>query len=170
LSILAAGSLPIPPTTIPLAGFGLAFGDTGSGGEDVVAEDNASESPEQMIAAERALQTLLSSPHVARRREVIDAVHSLGDIELVSLLGIDMGDEPVFASKKQEGPQERVVAKPVEAPAEQQAIAAALPSESGWKPLAFWSALAGGGTLWIGGAWWWNGRHRHNRDKGGRLR
>jgi PKD repeat protein len=157
------------PTTTEVASLGLEPVNTSVGSGNVIAENNESDSPEHAIAAERALQALLSSPHFARREEVIDAVHSLGDIELVSLLGVDMGDEPVFASKKQDAPQERVVAKPIVPSAEPAAVVATVESESGWKPLAFWSALAGGGTLWLGGTWWWNGRHRQNRVRSRKL-
>jgi PKD repeat protein len=167
LSKVAAGSTLASLTISGVARLGLDTFSTSNGSGTVVTDSSDSESPEHVIAEERALQALLSSPHFARRQEVIDAVHSLGDIELVSLLGIDMGDEPVFAAKKKEAPQERVAAKPLDQPV---VPAAAVPSGSGWKPLAFWSALAGGGTLWVGGTWWWNGRHRQRRDRGRRLR
>ena len=35
-------------------------------------------------------------PRTVHNEEVVDAVFSLGEIEMVSLVGLDMGDEPVF--------------------------------------------------------------------------
>jgi hypothetical protein len=35
-----------------------------------------------------------------------------------------------------------------------------VPAGPSWNSLAFWAALAGSGTLWLGGTWWWMRRGR----------
>jgi hypothetical protein len=121
--------------------------------------DEDSFGPRANSDAEQALRELLSRARIATREEVIDAVYSLGDIERVSLVGFDMGDEPLASRKKSvpvreggEAPSQIIVNKP---PTD-----LVPPENPGWGPLAIWSALAGGGTLWMGGAWWWAVRNR----------
>ena len=80
----------------------------------------------------------------------------------MSLVGVDMGDEPVFAKPRKAAPAETEVADA--GPATVVPIADVpvpeVPSGPGWTSLAFWAALAGSGTLWLGGTWWWRRRGR----------
>ena len=164
----AARKAPLPPLPLPpfiteppflFVAEPLRFpeSDGGSGGGLPLEEDNFG--PRADSDAERKLRDLLSTARMATREEVVDAVYALGDIERISLIGFDMGDEPLAARKKQtkqrepaENANHVIVNKP---PTE-----LAAQDDSGWPALAIWCALAGGGTLWISGAWWWLGRAR----------
>ena len=147
--------------------FVVRTSDGGSGGKYLFGNDADMESPDDVIAADRALQMLLADSRVARQEEVIDAVYSLGDVELVSLLGIDMGDEPVLQKKRTS--QKPVLVSgsgdpPPALPADPIAAPAVEPGQS-TATLAFWSALAGG-TLAIGGGLWWFGWKRRRNAFG----
>jgi len=157
LSILPGATVAAPPP-LPFAAERMSFpeSDGGSGGGMPLDEDNFG--PRAESDTERALRDLLSRARIATREDVIDAAYSLGDIERVSLVGFDMGDEPIAAQKKQQparGTAERNDPIVVKKPTPDLPVA----DESPWD-LAIWSALAGGGTLWMGGAWWWLGRTR----------
>ena len=115
------------------------------------------------ILDERVIQAVYYRPRVVHQEEVVDAVFSLGDIELVSLLGVDMGDDPVFTRREKSAQAETdiPVAEPAPAlPLIAQVPVPEVPAEPGWGSLAFWAALAGSGTLWISGTWWWMRRGR----------
>jgi len=152
----------LPPPPLPSNQSNV--GDEGSGGKYLDASSGGPDQPDTSNDAERTLQELLSKARGTRRGEVIDAVYSLGDVELVSLLGIDMGDEPVS--------QKRQVAKKPVLERDRHGPAPALPSdpvvaadEPGRRTLAFWSALAGS-TLSIGGGLWWFGwKRRRNTHR-----
>jgi hypothetical protein len=130
--------------------------DGGSGGGLPLDEDNFGP---RRLDDERALRELLSNADIATREEVVDAVYALGNIERVSLIAFDMGDEPLVALRKrthERSPVENRTPIVVNKPATNLAIQ----EDTGWGPLAIGSALAGGGTLWVGGTWWWLGRAR----------
>ena len=147
----------LPPFSFAAERTGFAESDGGSGGGFPLDEDNLGPRPYNDV--ERELREILSSARIATREEVLDAAYALGDIDRVSLVAFDMGDEPMMSPKKVE---------PVRSPGKtadrvvvnKPATDAALQEAVSWGPLAIWSALAGGGTLWMGGAWWWFGRAR----------
>ena len=87
--------------------------DGGAGGGIPAGRSDGSDSPKP-IPAPIALYEELLEPRGARREEIIDAVYSLGDFEMVSLVGFDMGDEPVPPKKKVVDDQtKRTVAKSI---------------------------------------------------------
>jgi hypothetical protein len=116
------------------------------------------------ILDERVMQAVYYRPPIVHDEELVDAVFSLGEIELVSLLGVDMGDEPVFKqptkalSKKTDGEVAEAFRQPL--PPIAQVPVSEAPTAPGWKSLVLWAALAGSCTLWISGTWWWMHRGR----------
>ena len=151
--------LPLPP----LPSNRGVVGDEGSGGKDLGGSGGGPDPPDTLNDAERTLQELLSEPRGAKRDEVIDAVYSLGDIELVSLLGIDMGDEPVSQKKQslKKPVLESVDYEPAPSLPPDPVVAS---GESARRTVAFWSALAGS-MLSIGGGLWWFGWKRRRITK-----
>jgi hypothetical protein len=146
--------------------------DPGSGGGLVYSAPEASAAPTVPVATV-ALQNALSQPRAAQAEEIVDAVYALAEMEPVALVGYDMGDEPVAPKKVVE-----VSEKKKEAPATAPVVAGEhvvekrvvpeSPGDSSWEPL-LWSALAGGGTLWLGGAWWLRNHHRRQRRFSGEI-
>ena len=141
----------VPSFTFPLS-------DGGAGGQYLGVEDEPYHPPDEALAAERALQALLSTPRALRREEIVDAVHALGDAELVSLLGLDLGDEPVFQPPAKPAPQQPAPESTVALKPELPPDLPELPPSSAVS--AYWATAALGGTLCIGGAWWWRRRRR----------
>lgn len=154
-SLLLALRPETPPTSVS---------DAGSGG-GVPAEEGPELAATPIHDATRddqVVQAAYYPPRMVDRDEVIDAAFALGDIEAVSLVGVDMGDEPVLAKPRKAPPAEPEVADA--GPATFVPIANVpvpeVPSGPGWTSLGFWAALAGSGTLWLGGTWWWIRRGR----------
>jgi hypothetical protein len=116
------------------------------------------------VLDERVMQAVYYRAPVVHNEELVDAVFSLGEIEQVSLLGVDMGDEPVFrqplkaAAKKTADAVAEALGEP--APPIAQVPALEVPTAAGWRSLVLWAALAGSCTLWISGTWWWMHRGR----------
>jgi hypothetical protein len=144
----------------PLAGF--AESDGGAGGKNLGVNDGNYEPPDQPPEAERELLAMLSSARAVRREEIVDAVHAIGEMELVSLMGFDLGDEPVFDPKPKpqtqppaQGPPQQAVAQPLAVTTEKPV----LPDDSSGISL-LWAAIGVSGSLWVGGTWWWR-RRRH---------
>jgi hypothetical protein len=142
----------------------LPDGGTGSGGEELEPTTNF-EVPDRLAADERALQRALrlalTRPQSASRDEVIDVVFSLGDVELASLLGIDMGDEPVYHEARKEqvrNQADEIPERPNVASKPEPTLTPAAEPDS--RSLTLWSAIAGSGMLWLGGTWWWMDRRR----------
>jgi hypothetical protein len=108
------------------------------------------------IRDDQVVRAAYYQPSMVDRNEVIDAAFALGDLEMVRLVGVDMGDEPVFARKRKAEPEE--VEVPVDAvpavPIAELPVPE-VPVGPSWTSLAFWAALAGSGTLWASGTWWW---------------
>lgn len=159
-----------PPTTAPEppeqaeGGFEIPTSDGGAGGKYLAGNEDGYEPPDDSAEAERALQALLASPRAVRRDEIVDAVHELGELELVSLLGFDLGDEPVFVPVQKPAPKPPQQATAAVEANESQPLAVAtgkpvLPDDSGEISL-FWAALGVSGSLWVGGTWWWRRRRR----------
>lgn len=121
---------------------------------------------DELLEAERALQRALTNPQSTNHEDLIDAVFSLGDVELVSLLGIDMGDEPVHQQANKEPVADPQIGPPTASPivADLTPEPSILPGiESGVRSLGLWGAIAGSGMLWLGGSWWWFDRRRRLR-------
>jgi hypothetical protein len=143
----------------------IAIGEAGSGGQ-LISVQGPTSTPQRGALPRDAILEALSQASAPAREEIVDAVYSLAEIELVTLVGYDMGDEPVVRKKADPAPERTPTPTPPPKPAEPQTHIVNKPTdESNWGPLV-WSALAGGGTLWLGGAWWWRGHKRQRRFSG----
>jgi hypothetical protein len=159
----------VRPTAIVQAVI-LPISDAGSGG-GVPNQKRESPPLDRLAAAEIALRRALSRPQSVRRADVIDVVFSLGEVELASVLGIDMGDEPVYHHQTRKEEAEDEAGEPVAEVAELPPTIDPAPAEpvtppvveSDGPPLTLWGAIAGSGMLWLGGTWWWLGRKRKRR-------
>jgi hypothetical protein len=140
--------------------------DGGSGGQVLDAPNQFDPPPASALGRELALDNALSQRGI-EADAIVDAVYELAEIELVTLVGHDMGDEPL-PKKKKEGDEEEAkdAAESQQAETSEHRVEKPVtPDNSSWEPL-LWSALAGGGTLWLGGAWWWRGHRRQRRFSG----
>jgi hypothetical protein len=149
--------------------FVAPVGDAGSGGGLPFVAPDAPGGPNVPVAV-IALQNALSQPRVTQTEEIFDAVYALAEIEMVALVGYDMGDETVGRKKREEAgaaskDEPETVSPDEEEHLVEKPVIPANADSSSWEPL-FWGALAGGGTLWLGGAWWWRGHRRQRRFSG----
>jgi hypothetical protein len=143
----------------------FAVSDAGSGGQ-VIDVRVPTSAPQGGAPPRDMILEALSERSAPVPDEIVDAVYALAEIESLSLVGYDMGDEPLARQKKVESAAKvDAVAERVAPPQEVIVHKLTTDDETLWSPL-LWGALAGGGTLWAGGAWWWHGHKRQRRVSG----